>query len=325
MILIVSEPHDAHAQAVTHALKHMGTRDVRLLDLSNFPTRLSMTMRIGAAAGDFALTFEDDARVPMSEVTAVWWRRPQMFVLPAGMTPAYRQFAMSEAATAFQGLWQASHALWVNDVVRDAAASHKPWQLELARRVGLHIPETLMTNDPEAARAFWASQPQGTVYKAFSATHYAWRETRLLRQDEWRLADAIRWAPVIFQAYVPATHDLRVTVVGQQLFAAAARTEDAEYPVDVRFNHVQYQPHPLPPEVERKLLAFMTKLGLEYGAIDLRLTPDGEYIFLEVNPAGQFLYIEHATGLPISLALASHLNRGRVSTTSSSQPAAAAD
>ena len=51
----------------------------------------------------------------------------------------------------------------------------------------------------------------------------------------------------------------------------------------------------------------MLRLGLEYGAIDLRLKPEGRYIFLEINPAGQFLYIEQETGQKIAAALAAHL------------------
>ncbi len=64
-------------------------------------------------------------------------------------------------------------------------------------------------------------------------------------------------------------------------------------------------------KTSQKLLMLMRRLGLEYGAIDLRLTPDGEYVFFEVNPAGQFLFVEHACGLPISAALAGHLARGK--------------
>ncbi len=125
----------------------------------------------------------------------------------------------------------------------------------------------------------------------------------MLRPEEEALSENVRLAPVIFQEYIPATADLRVIAIGEQLFAAAASTADSEYKVDVRLNlHVRYQAHELPADLSTKLLKFMRQLGLEYGAIDLRLTPEGEYVFFEINPAGQFLYIEQATGLPISAA-----------------------
>lgn len=313
MIVIVSSAEDVHAQAVMRELEKQGVRDVRIFDLSDFPMRMDLTIRLATdAQGEFVLTFPDGRRVPMDEVTAVWWRRPQAFGLPPTVTdPAHRQFAMSEAATAFQGMWQASSALWVNNIMRDAAATHKPWQLALAAQIGLSIPETLMTNSPDEAKAFWARYPGDVVYKIFIATPYAWRETRMVRAEEEALADHVRLAPVIFQRYIPAIFDLRITAIGSQLFAAEAHAQQGDYPVDVRVNrNIVYQPHRLPPDVERKLLALMGGLGLEYGAIDMRLTPDGDYIFLEVNPAGQFLYVERAAGIPIAAALAHHLARG---------------
>ncbi|MEZ4456069.1 MAG: hypothetical protein R2882_05895 [Gemmatimonadales bacterium] len=91
--------------------------------------------------------------------------------------------------------------------------------------------------------------------------------------------------------------------------------------MDVRLNNVPYRPHELPLEVQERILLLMRRLGLEYGAIDFRLTPEGEYVFLEINPAGQFLYIEQATGLPIAAALAGHLARGVASSLESGKAA----
>jgi len=312
-ILIVSEPQDVHAQAVMTALARRGERDVRLLDFRDFPTRMTLGMRLGPARpGRFALRFADGAVVDLSQVKSVWWRRPQSFGLPSeGLAPEARHFALSETATAFQGMWQASRALWVNDVVRDAAASHKPWQLEVAREVGLAIPETLITNDPQAALAFFTDHGGEVVYKPFLQTWHAWRETRKLSREEIRLLPAVRTAPVIFQRLVPGAADLRVTVIGDRVLAAAVDLAKLEYKLDVRLNQQAYEPHALPTEVERRLLALMRRLGLEYGAIDLRQTPEGSYVFFEVNTAGQFLFVEHACGLPIADTLAARLAEGR--------------
>src|SRR3546814_8596319 len=84
----------------------------------------------------------------------------------------------------------------------------------------------------------------------------------------------------------------------------AVDLEKLEYKLDVRLNQQAYEKHDLPEPVSRKLLDLMDRLGLEYGAIDLRLTPGGDYVFFEVNPAGQFLFVEHACGHPISDAMA---------------------
>lgn len=313
-IFIISEPQDIHAQSVMAALTRMGETDVRLVDFRDFPLRMSLTMRQGNGhPSDFSLTFPDGRRVPMAEVKSVWWRRPQTFGLPAqGMAPHARHFAMTEAATAFQGMWQASEALWVNDVVRDAAAAHKPWQLEVARQIGLSIPETLITNDPDQVRTFWSEHGGEIIYKPFLQTFHSWRETRRLRREELATVDSVRLAPVIFQKLVPGVADLRVTVIGSEIFPAAVDLRKMEYKLDVRLNQQAYEKHELPVAVQEKLLMLMRRLGLEYGAIDLRQTPQGDYVFFEVNPAGQFLFVEHACDMPISAALALLLARGKV-------------
>jgi glutathione synthase/RimK-type ligase-like ATP-grasp enzyme len=111
---------------------------------------------------------------------------------------------------------------------------------------------------------------------------------------------------VIFQEYVPAVVDLRVTVVGDDIFAAGIHSQETRYRVDFRIdmNQASIEAHSLPGEVESCVRELIRRLGLVYGAIDMRLTPDGRYVFLEVNPAGQWLFIEGRTGQPITAAVA---------------------
>jgi glutathione synthase/RimK-type ligase-like ATP-grasp enzyme len=102
-----------------------------------------------------------------------------------------------------------------------------------------------------------------------------------------------------------------VTIIGDEVFAAAVDVRDLDYDVDVRLNiNAKHVAHALPDDIADKLRAMMRRLGLVYGAIDLRLTADGRYIFLEINPAGQFLYVEQQTGQPITAALAARLAAG---------------
>ncbi len=311
-VMILASPEDAHAQSVMEVLTGRGV-PVELMDLAEFPTRLTLSMRFENGARTFALRRPNGERLDLSAIRSVWWRRPELFDLPpAFLDPAHRGFAVSEAAEAFQALYQSLDAFWVNDPGRDAEAGHKPWQLALAQRVGLSIPSTLVTNDPAEAREFWRRQEGKVISKTFRALPEAWRETRLLRPEERTLADSVRYAPVVFQSYIPAAADLRVTVVGDEIFAASARARAGDYAADVRFNFdVPWEAHVLPAYVQESLHALMCLLHLEYGAIDLRLTPSGEYVFLEINPAGQFRRIELATGQKISEALASHLAAGR--------------
>lgn len=311
-VLIVSSPADLHARAVMLELTARGT-PVELLDLADFPGKLTLTLEFGNGRRRFHLRRPGQGELDLETIRAVWWRRPSTFNLPTTLRdPAHRRLALSEATTAFHGLFEAMDALWINPPARDASAGHKPYQLDLAQRLGLEIPQTLMTSDPENAHAFWRACDGNVIYKQFLALPDAWAETRRLGETETKVADAaIQLAPVIFQRHVAAVADLRVTIVGDEIFAAAVDVRDLDYEVDVRLNlNAKHVAHTLPDDVANLLLALMRRLGLVYGAIDLRLTEDGRYVFLEINPAGQFLYVEEQTGQPIAAALAARLAAG---------------
>jgi glutathione synthase/RimK-type ligase-like ATP-grasp enzyme len=311
-VLILSSLADPHAQAVIAALGERGTR-VELLDLADYPGKLTLTMAFADGKRRFQLRRPGEGELDLEAVRAVWWRRPSAFVLPEALRdPAHRRLALSEASTAFYGLYESMNALWINPPARDAVASHKPYQLALAQDLGLDIPQTVMTSDPEEAHAFWRECHGDVIYKQFIALPEAWSETRKLGEAETKVADeTIRLAPVIFQRHVAAVADLRVTIIGDEVFAAAVDVRDLDYDVDVRLNlDAKHVAHNLPDNVVDKLRAMMRRLGLMYGAIDLRLTEEGRYVFLEINPAGQFLYVEQQTGQPITAALAARLAAG---------------
>jgi glutathione synthase/RimK-type ligase-like ATP-grasp enzyme len=281
-----------------------------LLDLADYPGKLTLTLAFENGNRRFRLRRPGEGEFDLEAVGSVWWRRPGAFGLPETLRdPAHRQLALSEANTAFQGLFAAMDALWINPPTLDALASHKPYQLALAQRLGIEIPQTMMTSDPEEARAFWRACDGDVIYKQFIALPETWAETRRLGEAETRLGDtSIRLAPVIFQRHVAAVAEFRVTIIGDEVFAAKVDLRTLSYDVDVRMNvNARHVAHQLPDHVSVQLRALMRRLGLIYGAIDLRLTEDGRYVFLEINPGGQFLYVEEQTGQRITAALAAHL------------------
>jgi glutathione synthase/RimK-type ligase-like ATP-grasp enzyme len=312
VILIVSYPDDPHAQRVIDHLR-AGRQAVTLLDVSDLPERATLTVDYADPRRPRAAFHRDgEPPIELSDARAVWWRRPQAADPSAVTDLDARLFTANEWHEAIGGLWQLLDARWVNPPARDECASRKPYQLRVAAEVGLPVPRTLITSDPDRARGFIAAHGLGrTIYKTFSATHAVWRETRLVGEDELAVLDAVRLAPVIFQEYVPAEVDLRVTVVGDRIFPAAIHSQRTDYPVDFRMSlgQAHTEPAELPADVTDRLRALMDRLGLVYGAIDMRRTPRGEHVFLEVNTAGEFLFVEERTGQPISRALADWLAR----------------
>ncbi|HEX5927887.1 MAG TPA: hypothetical protein VFY48_00660 [Solirubrobacterales bacterium] len=308
MILIVSFAGNEHVEEVRRHL----TAPHTVLDMAWFPTRLGLASWAGDGGSRIQLRDPAGETIDLADVGAVWYRRIRPFEPAAELTdPTSRLFAWSESSEALLGVWYTLSCFWMNPPLGDEAAQRKVHQLRIAEAVGLSVPETLVTNEPERAREFVERHGPGQVVrKAFRILEEAPRETALVNRSDLALIDSVRYAPVIFQRFVPAVEDLRVTVVDGEVLAARIRT-DPGHGVDYRagLETAAVEATSLPDEVCERLLALMSRLGISFGAIDLRLTPEGEYVFLEVNPAGEYLFVSRRTGLPIPEAIAAALQR----------------
>ena len=309
-VLVLSHAQDLHATRVLEALASRG-RPAFLFDLAMLPERARLTVDYADPGNPVATVRpEGGSPVVLTDATAVWWRRPQNPRLDMINDPDALTFAHSEWHEALHGLYELIDAPWMNEPRRDERASRKALQLQVASRLGLRVPDTLMTSDPDDVRRFIERHGMGNViYKIFTATHQVWRETRLFRPVDVAELDALRLAPVIVQEYVRAVADVRVTVVGQRMFPMAIYTRGTSYEVDFRVSirEARTEPIELPPAVKIRLHDLMARFGLAYGAIDLRLTDDGDWVFLEINPAGEFLFCETGAGFPITEAVAGWL------------------
>ncbi len=306
MILVISYPNEDHTIEVVKYLMDSG-REVKILCLSDFPARASVELHWVSSDSHVYVVNNTDGRINLGDARVVWWRRIVPFeVDPEIRKPIDRFFAESETSQAVNGVLDALDCMWVNPRSADEAAHRKPFQWEVANRVGMNMPRTLVTNEPGAARSFIEQVGVNkTVFKAFLASTEEWRETRLVEMSDLNRIDSVRYAPVIFQEYIDGV-DLRITVVGDRLFTAEIDARQTSYPFDMRMviGEAEIKPIELPSAVHDSILRFMGELGLVYGAIDMRRTTDGRFIFLEVNPAGQWLFVEQRTGLPISKAVA---------------------
>jgi glutathione synthase/RimK-type ligase-like ATP-grasp enzyme len=308
MILVISYPDEEHTVNVVQRLTEQG-HEVTLVNLGDFPAQKGMAFRWGS--GDTPAYYVDDPDGPidLQRATVGWWRRVTPFTVDQSVNSHMHPFVVSETSQAINGILDALPCRWVNPRGADTAAHHKPYQWAIAHQVGLKLPRTLVTNLPDEARSFIdAVGVSKTVFKAFLASFEDWRETRLIEREDVDRLDLVRFAPVIFQEYINGV-DLRITVIGDQVFAAEIDARKTSYPVDMRMvvGESVVRAVELPPKLKQQLLALQRRLGLDYGAIDMRRTDAGDYYFLEVNPAGQWLFAEQHTGLPITQAMADYL------------------
>lgn len=308
MILIISSPDDIHAKPVMQSLEARGI-EAFMLDFSEYPQKYHLSISFDGTSNRQKYMLSGEGReIDLADFRVVWWRRPQYYnVHPEITAPEDRSFAYIEAHSAWSGLLLAlDNVFWINHPTREEEGSRKVYQLRVAQEIGLRIPDTCITSDPRSAEAFIDKHGSGNViYKAFSGTEKDWRETRMLKENEVAMIDGVKYAPVIFQEYIPGSVDLRITVIGDEIFAGAIYTENASYKVDFRMvmDEAELRAFELPAALKKQLLQYMRRMNLVYGAIDMRLTPDGEYVFLEVNPSGQWLFVEVGTGLKITDSL----------------------
>jgi glutathione synthase/RimK-type ligase-like ATP-grasp enzyme len=313
MILIVANRRDAHTRWVVQRLKEMGAR-VAVFDTEEVPGRLPLSAWIGEGeprmlAGDLDL----------SEVRTVWLRRLAKMKADPDLSEEDAQFAVDEAKSMVSGLAQLlSDRFWINPVhaaMMSDRGHGKLVQIEQARQLGLAVPRTVATNDPEVARAFVRSCPGGAIYKPFVSPTRKVRETedvvrygtvytnRIDAQALERL-DSVRLTPCTFQEEIPKRCDLRVIVMGDHVFATEIHSQvDERSALDFRRHYAlgetPYAAHELPDEVAERCVALCRSFDLIYGAIDLVYTPDDRHVFLEVNQQGQFLWLELQTGQPL--------------------------
>ena len=208
------------------------------------------------------------------------------------------------------------------------AGELKPYQLQTAVEVGFSVPRTLITNDPTEVLDFFDRCSGQMIYKPFGeylslaeVKRFPSGSTRetiftnvVIREDLLRQLDQIKGAPCIFQEYVPKKFELRITIVGSRIFPAQIDSQASERSKhDWRrydFEKTPYSEFQIPAVLEDKLRMLMQRLGLVFGCVDLIMRPDGEFVFLEINPGGQWLWIEELTGMPIRDSLALMLMQG---------------
>jgi hypothetical protein len=310
-VLIMSHSEDNDSvDAICRKVEERGHRVLRI-DTDRFPTEVPLATRFGADGESHSL-----AGVPLAEVTAVWNRR--YFTgrdIPNDLDAQLRQPSVEESRRSVFGLIACLDVFQLDPLRYSHFARHKPLQLKIAQELGLAVPETVITNDPEEVRALAARCPDGIVTKmmsSFAVYDDEGREqvvfTNRLSAEQLNDLDGLELAPMTFQESVAKEVELRITVVGNQVFTAAIDPGKSQRAAnDWRRDGIglleHWAEHPLPDDVADKLLRLCDRLGLNYGAIDVIITPDGRHVFLEINPVGEFFWLEKTPGFPITDAI----------------------
>lgn len=297
-ILVLGNAEDAHAAHIKQALTAAGAT-VDYLDTALFPTQLQMFWRPDTEMGGLILPGE--RRLNFTDIKSVFWRQLSGVYIPDLQDSEQKRIAFNDSMSTLRSLMQACPCRWVNSWQAYEFHKEKPLQLRAVKQIGVNIPATLISNDPKEIAEFAKSQEK-TIFKPV----YGGAHTQLVTEshlDPKRLNLALKISPVTLQEYIPGTN-IRSYAIADAVYSAEIRSTALDFREDTEAELI---PIKLPEAVQQQCIAIAKALKLEWTAIDWRLKPTGEYIFLEANPSPMFLYFEKQTGFPITEKLLSLL------------------
>ncbi|MEX1364810.1 MAG: hypothetical protein AB1Z98_16910 [Nannocystaceae bacterium] len=301
-ILIATQPRDYHAFVIAAGLRHKG-HDPVLWYGADFPIKQCGSIEVDGDGYRWSMRGEQ-LDEPAAPFDVVWLRRPNAPQVPKDLDPSDRVVAQRHCTAFYRAFWNlvAPDAFWVNSRF-SRNADIKPRQLVEAREVGFTVPITLFSNDPERIKAFLRQHEGETIYKSFAQAHWQTDQgtaslfTTTIGLDDLPDDDILQASAGIFQRRVPRAFELRVTAMGHHMLAAKlVPPTEADGHIDSRrtLGITTIEPFELPEPVADRCRALLQRLGLVFGCFDLLVTPQGEVVFLEVNPMGQFLWVEQS-------------------------------
>ncbi len=324
-ILVLTNTEDgSHTDVVISKLLSQGERVFRF-DSDKFSAG-EATITFSSSSDDFGkLTIACGGdSVRSEEIKSVWYRRPNHFNLSI-RDQVQKDYAEKEIRSFLEGAWSLlefeERVFFLSKPSSIEKARKKLLQLKLALTYGMRIPRTVITNNPEEVMAFYESCRSGMIFKAVNHEFLNYGEksynipTTLVTEEHLKNLHLIRRAPAIFQELVPKKYELRVTVVGNKVFPVQIDSQKNPLTVvDWRnpfyIDKLNYEEAVIDSHTERFCLEMLRTLDLKFGAFDFIVDKTDSLYFLEVNPNGQWYWLENLTGVLISDAIASMLKNG---------------
>ncbi len=297
-IVIVTDEFDPHADRLILTLRAMGHEPLRIHP-ADFPSRSHVSFLLQQDQWSGYIQTQTHT-IALEEIRSIWWRKPTPYQIPEDLSADERDFVRKELDHALHGLWSSLDCYWMSYPTYIQFASYKPYQLQLATELGFTVPRTLITMDPAQVRDFYEACDGNIIYKVLSNPQVVKKTqkavyTTPITSDQIEVLETVRATPCQFQEYIPKKIELRVTVIGDDIFTAEVHSQAHERTAfDWRHYDVNIPVRKgnLPDQVAQKCFALTKHYGLNFGTMDLILTPDDQYVFLEINPNGQWMWVQ---------------------------------
>jgi glutathione synthase/RimK-type ligase-like ATP-grasp enzyme len=318
-VLILTREWDPEADLVGLELFARGINYIRL-NVEDIPDNFRYSCDISGSLARVRFSVCDE-EVAASDVRVVLFRhfRPSLLSSRSPETTFADTFSNEQWHAAFRILKEALQCVWINDYDAIQAAYNRARQLEAARECGFSIPRTLITNDPVAASRFHDDHKEPLIIKALhhhSVEYDTKRYSMYARDIETSRTDALQGlvaAPCVIQQKIQKVGEVRVTIFGDKVYAvkllpsspALAQEDIHKGPLA----DVHKRPIVCAPSFEQRCHALVSMFKLRYAALDFLLASDGTEYFLEMNPDGDWCWLEPQTGLPLTSTMADYISR----------------
>ncbi|MEU4169205.1 hypothetical protein AB0F46_20315 [Streptomyces sp. NPDC026665] len=298
MILAVSVKDDLHARVVRHTALSRGYHDFHIAECDQISGRDSLSWSSHGDTANTVLTGEG-VPVPIGDVSVVWWRRTtaRQQAWDNAVDDHQRRLVNTESRGAFSGIFSASYqGQWISLPEATNRAADKIYQLAVARQAGFRVPRTIVSQSRSDVIEF-ARQVGRVIVKPLVGVPGPLMFTEYVDDPAAIPEESFTACPAMYQEYIPGRRHVRLNSFGEKMYAALIETDNLDSRTDL---NVPISRWIVPKDVAGQIAEVLRNLELRMGVIDIKLTPQGEPVWLEVNPQGQFLFLQPLLGEPLA-------------------------
>jgi hypothetical protein len=307
-IAAITIQNDLHAHIIRHELRARHGIELHLIEVDRLSETHHIDWRLDEAKPTLRV-FCDQTWLSAEEVDVIWWRRSrsQQIFDDVAYPPEQEDVINNDCRSALSGGFTTCfNGKWLSHPFATERAGNKLYQLSIARRSGFRIPRTLVSQDPDSIRQFVTCLPskKAIVKTVAGGGRGLFLFTQFITEAELSKVDSMRVCPAIYQEYIEGDTHIRLNCFGNTSHAGRIISPDLDWRPNL---DVPVSAWRVPDDLHARVRAVLDALELEMGVVDIKLTPEGEYVWLEVNPQGQFLFLEALTGTAYSRIFSDYL------------------
>lgn len=306
-IAIVSREGDFHALLIQHQLNQYPDVKCHLIETDRLCGRSSINWSLSNIPDTSFVMSNKAEKISVETINLIWWRKIiSSQQIPPEVSNLYTEFINTNFYLSFVGnLYTKFSGKWISHPVATNTASNKLVQLQAAKKCGFRVPQTIVSQDPDVIREFHSTLNAGVIIKSLHPSANEMVLTNMLTKDYLSSDESIRLCPAIYQEFIPGAKHLRVNCFGREIYAALLETSELDW--RPHLDKTKMKATNLDADTKECIYRVCKELQLEMGIFDFKLTPDGDIVWLEVNPQGQFLFIQGIIGVDLASAFTKFL------------------